>query len=121
MLLITVIGLSHEMKGRDFVNLEENIVETIDGAFGEKKIDKEKIKVFIPWSRVEPSWKGEVIFIYLSGFYTQWMLSGSWPDKEIGDLITKAIKISAKKCLRAFNENVAIQCSILNESCIVNG
>ena len=121
MLLITIIGLSHEMEGRGFVDLKKNIVEAIDSAIGERKMDEEKIRFFIPEGRVDPSWKGREIFIHLTGFYTQWMLSGSWPDERIGGLTTKAIEISAKKCLGAFNENVVIQCSILSESCTVTG
>lgn len=120
MLLITIIGLSDEMKGGSFVDLEKSIIEAIDGASGKKEIDEKKIRLFIPAGRVEPSWKGKEIFIYLSGFYTQWMMSGSWPEKT-GGLIPAAVEASAKKCLKKFNEDVIVQCSILSEFCIVTG
>lgn len=113
MLLITFIGLSDDMGGKDFVELDQCMKKAIvDAVGGKEKINEEEIKKFIPEPIVSPSYKGDKVFILIFGFYTEWMASGFLPDEIVKRSIINEIQLSAKNYLEKFNKNVKVQCSI---------
>jgi len=122
MLLITLIGLSDDMGGKDFVLLDLCLKKAIaDAVGGKEKINEKEIAKFIPKPIVSPSYKGNKVFIFISGFYSHWMASGLWPDKDTGGLVTRALESSVKSYLKKFNDDVRVQCSIVTESGTVTG
>jgi len=117
MLLMTIIGLSDEMDAIHRLELTEMIISKIDEVLGERKIDKENVKKYVPRALTQPSWNGKAVFISISGFNTRWTkqsLPKDFEDLEL--LITKTVATSAKIYLEQFNNEVRVQCSVLKES-----
>lgn len=114
---MTIIGLSDKMEAMHRVELTEMIISKIDEVLGERKIDKENVKKYVPRALTQPSWNGKAVFISISGFNTRWTkqsLPKDFEDLEL--LITKTVATSAKIYLEQFNNEVRVQCSVLKES-----